>query len=196
MKSINLKDKMNSLIQVPLVRQATDYTCGVACVESILRLGGYEFNDREDTLVKALKADPDFGTENTNMVEYLNNAVSEAGVHPFKTEAKLEMTLEDLMRETDKGNPVIVAIQAWADDENTDYMDDCIDGHYVIVIGYDDDNLYFMDPSTLGCYTYMPKNVFLTRWHDIDGDDNKVEHLGLIVEIKKDYSPDIAYPLL
>lgn len=46
---------------------------------------------------------------------------------------------------------MIVAIQAWAE-EGVDYNNDWDDGHYVVVIGYDSDNMFFMDPSTLGIY--------------------------------------------
>jgi hypothetical protein len=40
--------------------------------------------------------------------------------------------------------PVIILIQAWRDEDNlTPWVDDWEDGHYVVVIGYDAQNLYF-----------------------------------------------------
>lgn len=42
------------------------------------------------------------------------------------------------------------------------------------------DNIYFMDPSTLANYTYVPIDEFLDRWHDWDG-DKKVRHLGIAI---------------
>src|SRR5205823_4615259 len=57
------------------------------------------------------------------------------------------------------------------------------DGHWVVAVGYDKNNLYFMDPSTAGRYTYIPKAQFLERWHDIMGKDNKhVQHISIFIK--------------
>ncbi|MGN0996058.1 MAG: hypothetical protein ACI4PG_04045, partial [Candidatus Ventricola sp.] len=36
------------LVEVPLYRQSHNFTCGVACVASVLRYAGYDFDTRED----------------------------------------------------------------------------------------------------------------------------------------------------
>jgi predicted double-glycine peptidase len=101
------------------------------------------------------------------------------------------MRLDDLRDFIDKGEPVIVLIQAWAESP-VDYSRDWEDGHYVVAIGYDRDNVYFMDPSTLGNYTYLPNREFFDRWHDEDA-GVQLNHFGMIItmeERERFYEPD------
>jgi predicted double-glycine peptidase len=79
-----------------------------------------------------------------------------------------DQTLEDLKKFIDQGKPIIVIIQAWPDNYPVDWSNDWKDGHFVVAVGYDDYYVYFMDPSTLGNYTYIPQDEFLERWHDGD----------------------------
>lgn len=58
------------------------------------------------------------------------------------------------------------------------YLDAWDDGHYAVVVGYDQSNIYFMDPSTLGNYTCIPTEAFLTRWHDCYEEAGKVIRLN------------------
>lgn len=161
------------LIPVPLTRQATDYTCGVAVLQSIFAYFGKEW--REDRLAKELQADPEYGTKYSNIVEF-------AKAQRFDVQVHFDMTLEFLKRLLDENKPVILAIQAWSDNP-IDYKEDWDDGHYVVAIGYDERNIYFMDPSTLGNYTFIPVQEFLERWHDTDSDANstKLIHFGIVV---------------
>ena len=54
------------------------------------------------------------------------------------------MTVKELQEWLVKDVPVIVLIQAWKDDDDpTPYPADFDDGHYVVAIGYDFDNIYF-----------------------------------------------------
>ncbi len=48
--------------------------------------------------------------------------------------------------------------------------------HYAVAIGYDEKHIYFMDPSTLGHYTFIPIAEFLDRWHDMDGQVKLISH--------------------
>ena len=77
-------------------------------------------------------------------------------------------TLKDLETSVAKGVPVIVLIQAYSDYPNVDWKNDWDDGHYVVVNGMDRNNVYMMDPSSRGTYTYIPRREFLDRWHDVD----------------------------
>lgn len=201
-ESITLKPDC-TILRVPLVRQATDYTCGVACVQSILRYGGYDFDIREDKLAKILKADPQDGTNTRNMVEYLNSVrysaeensddmIAREGVQVFKAEAKDNLSLDQLTSFIDEGKPVICAIQAWGSME--DYSEEQEDGHYVIAIGYDTDNIIFMDPSTSGSYTYIPRGEFLTRWHDYD-EFASLNCFGIVVTLEPDYDQIKIYKI-
>ena len=161
------------LIKVPLVRQSTSFTCGVAALQSVL--AHHSFFYREDKLSKILDAQPNQGTKNWEMTKFIKSLGLEAV-------SRTGLSIEDLIENLDQDNLVIVAIQAWkSDDITTPWQDIWDHGHYVVTIGYDEHNLYFMDPSTLGNYTFIEKNEFLNRWHDIDQNHEQVIHLGVII---------------
>jgi len=63
--------------------------------------------------------------------------------------------------------PPIVEIQAWKSNDSLSYATDWVDGHYNVMIGYDNNTYYFMDPW-LGKYVWISKLEFLSRWHDTD----------------------------
>jgi predicted double-glycine peptidase len=150
---------IQNLIRIPLTRQAADYTCGAAALQSILYYYGQEF--QEDDLVEKLGPTPERGTKYPRLVEFAQSL-------NFRVEVRTGMTLDELKRLMDEKKPVILLIQAWPD-STVDYAQDWDDGHYAIAIGYDQQNVYFMDPSTLGHYTFIPVREFLDRWHDQDG---------------------------
>jgi len=170
-----------NLIKIPMTRQATDFTCGVAALQSVLMYFGDEILEAE--LCKDLKADPNEGTAYKEMMRL----AKEKG---YSVEVFTGMKIEDLKSLIDKGKPVICLVQAWPE-RQVDYANDWEDGHYAVAIGHDADNIFFMDPSTLGNYTYIPTREFLTRWHDTDT-KVKLEHFGMVVEkpTKPTYNPD------
>lgn len=171
-------DVCRHIIRVPLCRQSTDYTCGVASLQSIL--GYYGEDIREDTLAKELGTTSTSGTDCEKIVQYAHGK-------GYSVEKKTNADIGELKRTIDEGVPAIVVLQAWKDDSTTDYTDDWEDGHYVVAVGYDNDNLYFMDPSTLGVYTYIPQEEFLKRWHDKDDGGN--EYINIMVVIGKGTQP-------
>lgn len=155
-------------IRVPLVRQPDGYTCGVAALQSVLHYFGVDV--RHDALAVALGADPEQGVNYRRMVAYAQSC----GLH---VTIFTEMALAQLYHAIDDGAPVIVALQAWGNSLENAYCDAWDDGHYAVVVGYDQRNVYFMDPSTLGNYTYIPIRAFLTRWHDCYEEAGKVVRL-------------------
>ncbi len=167
--------EVESFIKVPMTRQATDHTCGTAALQSVLFFNGKE--TREDLLAKLLGTTEADGTEPRNILRYVNEVLAGEG---FKAVAKEDMSVGDLRASIDAGVPVIVVIQAWADDPKVDWAKEWDCGHYVVAVGYDDSNIYFMDPSTLGHYAYIPVDEFLTRWHDRDAKAT-LQHFGITV---------------
>lgn len=161
------------LLRLPTVRQATNYTCGVAALQSVLRYYGTDI--REDNLAKELKSNPDNGTNYRDIEAY-------ALKKGYTVEIRTEMSLEDLQHLLRDGKPVLCAIQAWPDAPPVDWKNDWIDGHWVVAIGYDRNRMLFMDPSTLGNYTYIPNEEFIDRWHDVEGDyTTTLEHFGMAI---------------
>ena len=69
------------------------------------------------------------------------------------------------------------------------------------VVGFDRKYLYFMDPSTLGNYAFIPIPEFLARWHDyyIDEEGRKITlvHFGLVFSGKSKpvYDPEARMPM-
>ncbi len=157
-----------NLIRVPLVRQSTDYTCGVAALQALLAYYGQDV--REDVLSKALHAKHKTGTRYKNIAHY-------AQEHGLSVEIRKEMSVEELRQSLKAGHPVLCLIQAWPD-KKTDFASDWDDGHYVVAVGYDDQKFVFMDPSTVGHYAYIPVEEFFQRWHDIDGKE-KLNYFGM-----------------
>lgn len=174
------------LLEVPLYRQSHNFTCGVACVASVLRYAGYDFDTREDRLLWELAATPENGTSYVRIAEYLDSVRIEGfpDAPVFATEIvctdyaldeqDLSLSaclLSQFRAALDDGTPVICVIQAWRDDgDYTAGTED--DGHYVVLIGYQKDTqrdayiYFFMDPSTSGSYTYLTEEEFVLRWHD------------------------------
>lgn len=168
-------EKINNLIPVPLVRQATDYTCGASALQSVL--GFYGENIREDVIAKAVGSDPENGTRFQRIAKY-------AKMKGYNVLVKTKMTLQNLKNYIDRKIPVIVLIQAWPDN-HVNWVTDYDDGHYAVVIGYDSKNIYFMDPSTLGNYTYIPVQEFMNRWHDRESEDVILNHFGMVIFKKR-----------
>jgi predicted double-glycine peptidase len=186
-----LRSPAPELNHLPLTRQSTDYTCGPASLQSILAYYGEEWS--EDTLAREVKSDPEEGTNYREIVRFARSK-------GLTADAREGMTIDDLARAIKEHRPVIVAIQAWGDHQEK-YADDWEDGHYAIVVGVDDDNVYLMDPSTLGNYTFIPIPQFLARWHDAEkGPDrrmNKLVQFGIIFGKDKgpSYNPELVKPM-
>ncbi|HAJ38803.1 MAG TPA: hypothetical protein DCL15_24310 [Chloroflexi bacterium] len=177
-------------VRAPLVRQPDGYTCGVAALQSVLHYYGIVV--RYDALAATLGADPEQGTNYRRMVAYAQSC-------GLNVTCCTEMTLQQLYNEIDAGAPVIVALQAWGNGLANAYIDAWDDGHYAVVVGYDQDNVYLMDPSTLGNYTYIPTAEFLARWHDCyeeAGEMIRLNRFGMVFRgAKVCYSPEQILPM-
>ena len=175
-------EKLNNiehLIRVPLVRQPDAYTCGVAAVLSVLAYYGIEIG--YDDIAKSVKATPADGVDHRNLIKFLKEKGLSVELHKG-------MLLSDLQSFIDKGIPVILVIQAWGKDPSK-YESVWDTGHYVVAIGYDEYNVYFMDPATLGNYTYIPRDELAKRWHDQD-QDIKLRQAGIVIKAEKKYEAD------
>ena len=160
------------LIAIPLMRQATDHTCGVASLQAILAYYGVDC--REDLLAQKLKAD-----QYANIDE-IGNYMTGLG---FTVKRHDNMSLAQLKDCIDRGQPLMVCVQAWEPEGTTlEQYQNCWDaGHWVVVIGYDAQNIYVMDPSTAGNYAFVPTAEFMVRWHDRD-DRQTLLHFGMTFE--------------
>jgi uncharacterized protein YvpB len=158
-------DHVINLIRVPLVRQTMDYTCGVAALQSVLLYYGEEFGQTE--LARYLGVSTQHGTNYRAILRFANRKFPDPQKRDFWMWKRCGMTIDDLRQVIDTGRPPIIPFQAWGR-PGIDWKKEWKEGHYAVAVGYDENNIYFMDPSVLGHYAYIPVGEFLDRWHDRD----------------------------
>lgn len=166
------------MVDLPDVRQPDDYSCGAGILMSIACFYGVGPMEIED-FKKALGTNPIYGTYHRDIARYAN----ELGLNAEVTWDMSKRRLQSLLRHR---VPVILSIQAWAEDEAV-YLDPDHnkDGHYVGAIGYDrGDNFYFMDPSITARRGFLSWPELDRRWHEDEGfEEAEVHrHLGIIIK--------------
>jgi predicted double-glycine peptidase len=167
-------------IALPEVQQPDEFSCGAASLMSILAYYGAGPEDY-DVLKKKLGTTQKDGTDYHHMIRF-------AGEQGLQADAKAEMTITQLEKCLDECKPVICSIQAYAEkvpeEKRAEAYKKDDNGHYLVVIGYDADNIYFMDPSLTGRRGFLPKLEFEARWHDNEGTTEQpklISHLGLVI---------------
>lgn len=144
-------------IQVPLKRQELKFSCGASALRSVLHYFG--INKTEEEIRQKAKTDEN-GTTTQNIIKV-------AKQFGLKTKAQYNMKEQELKDWIDKKIPVIICFQAWGYKK---YYKNKESGHYAVVIGYDEENIYLQDPSIEDARGYLPWDEFIERWHDIDRD--------------------------
>jgi predicted double-glycine peptidase len=168
-----------NLVPVPVVTQRRDFSCGPAATLALLRYWrpeAYTTVDETD-LYASLETTNERGTEPQPMEALLRRSGLEAH-YRFG-----DVTVRDLERAVDAREPPIVDLQAWTDHE-APYRETWDAGHYVVMIGYDDERLFFADPSTATPhgYVFLPRAELDDRWHDLAGlTDDRVERMAIFV---------------
>ncbi len=150
---------------IPLVRQATTYSCGAASLLAVLSY--WQMSDgNESSLYKHLGTNEKTGTDSSRIVAYAQSL-------GLSAELKTNQTLAKVREKFESGHSVILDFQAWAEVPHPDWKNRWEDGHYAVLVGIDQDYLYFMDPSTLGSYAFIAAKEFIERWHDYEIKDGK-----------------------
>lgn len=172
-------------LDVPLVRQGKDYTCGNAAVESVLLY--YGLDAQEGDLIKEQKTDSQ-GTE----IEYMRAAFKDRGFEVFE---KQMGTIEEIKKFIDQDMPVVLTLQAWPDKPEPGWEAGYSNGHYVVAIGYGDEFIVFADPSSIRM-AYLTFGDLMKRWHDVGkSPDEKVIQWMLVPSGKKPMHPDKIVPM-
>ena len=177
---------------VPDVRQSTSYSCGAAALQAVLAYWGV--SEREDRLMARLRTSPEQGTSPDNIIRVAREYDLEAGL-------KEGLGLADLEAGLREGWTVIVDLQAWRESAAAPWTETWDDGHYVVLLGVDEANLYFEDPSLLGARGSIPKREFLDRWHDYEGDapldagDRKYVHAAIFIRGDHPSTPQAIQPI-
>jgi predicted double-glycine peptidase len=159
-------------LAVPLVRQATHYSCGAAALLAVLYYWR-AFDGNESALYGPLDTTEKDGTE-PDAIERVARA------HGLDANYRTGVTIADLRAGLAAGQTVIVDLQAWSDRPRP-WNDDWDDGHYVVAVAVDQRYLYAMDPSADAGYDYLPLDELLRRWHDVDRKQRKWEHMAIFI---------------
>lgn len=147
------------LWEVPWHPQSTSYSCGPAALKSALAYYGVFLS--EEDILKQVGTTAQNGTEMEPMA-----ALAEK--YGLKAAVRTELNLADLEKQLAAKQLTIVTLQAYRDTDPPEipYRDVWDSGHYVIVVGMDAENLYFVDPNLDGHRGFIPRPAFLERWHD------------------------------
>ena len=177
-----------NLVQVPVVTQREDFSCGPAATLALLRY--WRPNDyaaiEETALYAPLETTHARGTEPEPIAALLRRNGLDAEYRHG------DVTVADLERAVDGRTPPIVDLQAWTD-HNAPYRETWDAGHYVLMVGYDSERLFFADPSTMSPhgYVFLPRGELDERWHDLAGiRDDRVERMAIFV---RGEAPRVAF---
>jgi uncharacterized protein YvpB len=133
-------------------------------------LAGFGVVSTEKGLAKLMKASPKHGVPPATIAKT-------ARKFGLKAKAVTGLTIGQLEKHIKAGRPVIAAIQSWAK-RPVNYATSWEDGHYVVVVGIDSQNVHLRDPSTPSLRT-LSRESFMRRWHDYSKDEVFVQ-LGII----------------
>jgi len=166
------------LWEVPLYQQSTNYSCGAAALQSAL--GYYGIQMTEEDIMKGAHTTAKDGTEMEPMAAL---AISKG----LKATIRLNMTVAELATIVGSGQLTIVTMQAWRDDPKPGvavkpWADTWDSGHYLTVIGVDDKNVFFVDPSLHGRRGFIPIPEFEQRWHDVSSRLGRMQAPAIVFE--------------
>ena len=148
------------MLEVPHLRQSTNYSCGPACVAMVLQFHGHQAT--EQRLIKAMGCTPELGTSPIQIARYLR-----AIRHSHKQQQR--MTIPLLQAYLDREWPVIVAYQAWPHrPSETDLAHTWDNGHYSVVVAIEDDRICLVDPSSKRKRRWLDCQKFLAHWRDLE----------------------------
>jgi predicted double-glycine peptidase len=172
-------------VQVPLpnVPQPDGISCGDATLLSILLYYGVGLQTIRE-IKRRVQTNKRDGTYYKRMVGYVDELGLQAHILKGMTTAQLE-------RQLTRGRPVICSIQAYGNPRDYN-RDDKDNGHFVVAIGFDKNNFYFMDPSMPAWDRrrgWISRKEFERRWHDDEGIGGRKEiirRLGIVIYPKPD----------
>ena len=163
-------------VPVPDIAHLMDSSSGLSALLVVCRYFGVGPEDEQDYL-RDLSLDtpwPDPGR--------LVDAAQGYGLH---VDPRCPMSDADLVAFLDAGKPVVVLLQAWGEEGDetprAGYQDIWDDGHWLVAIGYDQDGVYFEDPSLQGIRGYLSFVELGERWHAWGRNQQRVCRFGAAV---------------
>lgn len=147
----------NKGLNLPIVRQSNEYTCGAASLLCALHYLT-DYSGTESQLSRKLKIKPRTGTQAAKIIQI-------ARQHGLEADLSLETTIKQL-KESLESRVVILNFQAWryTKDRHTSWAKLYKYGHYAVMQKIDSRNIYLMDPW-LFTYGRLSLTEFMERWH-------------------------------
>lgn len=133
-------------LNIPLVKQETQFTCGPASLRSVFLFNGNDVPESEIT--ELVTIDPELGTSLKEMVKIIK-------YYGYYGEAYVNGTMEMIEEYLSQNIPVIVN---WFSIDK---------GHYSVISGIENYDIYFMDPE-FGTERSMPIKQFESLWFGLD----------------------------
>jgi predicted double-glycine peptidase len=167
-------------IPVPDTTQQTDYSCGASSLQAIAKYFGVGPDDEQE-FVRDIGLDHRVGSH-PDQIE------TTAKRYGLRCRPYPGMSLSELHAELRSGHPVMLMIQAWGRQRigtrmrpRRRYKKWWKDGHWVVAIGFDEEAIFFEDPSLQAVRGYLRNEELETRWHDTARHGRHTEHFGLAI---------------
>jgi len=166
---------MSNFSLLTRTRQITEYSCGASALQAVLSYWGRDLDETE--IMKLIGTSADVGT-------YPENIVRGVRALGLEAEARDNLTLDEVQR---FGHPMIALGQVWRSQRSSTPRpeDDWDNGHYIVVLGVDDEYVYFQDPYLRMGKAFVSRKTFERHWHQIMGGDAagnpKLMHLGIFI---------------
>lgn len=152
----NITQNNTTILNVPDVRQPSNSSSGATALQAVLAYYGTDTS--MESIINMTNT-----TENGTTPENIAQAARDSGL---TAEVKENMTIKELNDNINQGIPTIVLCQAWGNNNTGNWTDVTGNGHYMVVIGMDSENIYMEDPAIFGSKGYIPLQEFLDRWHE------------------------------
>jgi len=203
----NITNINTTLLNVPDVTMPNNFSSGPASLQAVLAY--YGTDTFADQLINMTNTSEN-GTAPENIVQSASNL-------GFTADIKENMSLKDLQGNISQGKPVIVIITNGTSSNSTiqNMTNPQTEYHYLVVIGMDDQNVYFEDPALIGSRGFLPIQEFLDKWFNFVGNQTNttlnvnntnvtgnnstvvvnntlISHLGIIINGK----PEIPSPFI
>lgn len=159
-------------------RQITEYSCGASALQAVLHYWGRDLDETE--LMRVLGTREDVGTH----PESIERGVRALGM---QAEMRENLTLDEVQRFTTEVGPMIALCQVWRSMKSADVApeEEWDNGHYIVVLGVDAENVYFQDPYLTMGKVVVTRRVFERHWHQIMGGaqagNPRLMHVGILI---------------
>ena len=163
-------------------RQITEYSCGACALQAVLSYWDRDVDEAE--LMKLIDTTSEEGT-------YPENIVKGARALGFEAEVRESLTLDEVREFTSAGHPMIALGQVWRSESASpgSATEDWDNGHYIVVLGVDDDYVYFQDPYARMSKVFVPRSMFEDHWHQKMGgaatQNRPLVHVGIFIRGRK-----------